>query len=246
MGLRFERSLGVIRLVQWNIRELALVSRLGLAKLAASIRSGNVPEPTAARDDRTTPSRLLSGWPPPAPTEPSLQGGPTRQLSTDARAGRILLKTAVMAGLFLGGYLAGRFTIFDDAATSNANARQALVEPPAPEPESPLVWASQVSVVQSQNQQAVLAPPPVSEVTAPKPSGKPVADTRPLNSDEVMETQAWLKAFGFDPGPLDGMPGPKTTDAVKRYRTARQMEETGALDRSVLQQVRQQSGQPSR
>ena len=73
-----------------------------------------------------------------------------------------------------------------------------------------------------------------------------MGDARPLNSDEVLETQAWLKAFGFDPGPLDGLAGPKTTDAVKRYRTARQMEETGSLDRSVLRQVRQQSGQPSR
>ena len=154
--------------------------------------------------------------------------------------------TAVMAALLLGGYLAGQFTILENAPTSNANANQALVEPPAPEPLAPLVWASQVSVVQSGTQRALGAPPPVAEVTAPKPSGTPVADTRPLNSDEIMETQAWLKAFGFDPGPLDGMPGPKTTDAVKRYRTARQMEETGALDRSVLQQVRQQSGQPSR
>lgn len=246
MGLRFERSRGVIRLVQWNIRELALMSRLRLTQLAASIRSGNVPDPRAARDDGGSPSRLLSGWPPPASTEPSAQGRPTRQPSTDARAGRILLKTAVMAALLLGGYLAGRFPIFESAPTSNANASQALVEPPAPEPLSPLVWASQVSVAQSRTQQALSAPAPVAELTTPKPSGKPVADTRPLNSDEIMETQAWLKAFGFDPGPLDGVPGPKTTDAVKRYRTARQMEEAGALDRSVLQQVRQQSGQPSR
>ena len=156
------------------------------------------------------------------------------------------MKTAVMAALFLGGYLAGRFTIFENAPTSNANASQALVELPAPEPLAPLLGESQASVVQSGTQEALVAPLPVSEVTAPKPSGKPVADTRPLTSDEIMETQAWLKAFGFDPGPLDGVPGPKTTDAVKRYRTARQMEETGALDRSVLQQVRQQSGQPSR
>jgi hypothetical protein len=40
--------------------------------------------------------------------------------------------------------------------------------------------------------------------------------------------------------------GPKTTVAVKRYRVARQMEEAGGLDRSVLQQVRQQVGQSSR
>jgi peptidoglycan hydrolase-like protein with peptidoglycan-binding domain len=80
-------------------------------------------------------------------------------------------------------------------------------------------------------------------VTAPGPVSTPIGNTRPLSSDEVLETQAWLKAFGFDPGPLDGLPGPQTTAAVKRYRTARQMEETDALDRSILQQVPQQVGQ---
>ncbi|MGZ5899638.1 MAG: peptidoglycan-binding domain-containing protein [Reyranella sp.] len=209
MGLRFEESRGVIRLIQWNIRESALMLRLGLMRLAENIRSGNVPNPTA---------------------------------STRARAGRILSKMAVMAAFLVGGYLAGRLTIFENAPTSNANASQAQAEPPAPEPLAPLIWASQVSVIR----EASLEPPPASEVTAPKPASKPIADTRPLNSDEILETQAWLKAFGFDPGPLDGLPGPKTADAVKRYRIARQMEETGSLDRSVLQQVRQQSGQPSR
>ena len=62
----------------------------------------------------------------------------------------------------------------------------------------------------------------------------------------MLETQAWLNAFGFYSGPLDGLPGPQTTDAVKRYRTARQLEETSALDRSLLQQVRQQVGQSGR
>ncbi len=55
--------------------------------------------------------------------------------------------------------------------------------------------------------------------------------------------QAWLKAFGFDPGPLDGVPGSRTLAAVKRYQAARQTEETGLLDRSLLRQVRRQAGQ---
>ena len=243
MGLRFEGSRGVIRLVQWNIRESALMLRLGLMGLAENIRSGNVLNPMAAPGTGGSRSSLLSSLPPAPSTEmPSARRNPMLQFPASARAGRILLKIAVMAALLIGGYLAGRLTIFENAPTSNANASQAQVEPPAPEPLAPLVWASQVSVIR----EASLSPPPVSEATAPKPAGKPIADTRPLNSDEILETQAWLKAFGFDPGPLDGLPGRKTADAVKRYRTARQMEETGSLDRSVLQQVRQQSGQPGR
>jgi hypothetical protein len=243
MGLRFEASRGVIRLVQWNIRESALMLRLGLTKLAENIRSGNVPNPMAAPGTGGSHSSLPSSLPPAPSTEmPSARRNPMLQFPANARAGRILLKIAVMAALLIGGYLAGRLAIFENAPTSNANASQAQAEPPAPEPLAPLVWASQVSVIREVSS----APPPVSEVTAPKPAGKPMGDTRPLNSDEVLETQAWLKAFGFDPGPLDGLPGRKTADAVKRYRSARQMEETGSLDRSVLQQVRQQSGQPSR
>jgi len=248
MGLRFEGSRGVIRLVQWNIRESALMLRLGLMKLTENIRSGNVPNPMAApgtgRSHSSHPSLPSSLPPAPLTGMPSARRNPMLQFPADARTGRILLKIAVMAAFSIGGYLAGRLTIFEDAPTSNANAnaRQAQAEPPAPEPPATLLWASKVSMIR----EASLASPPVSEVTAPKPAGKPMADTRPLNSDEVLETQAWLKAFGFDPGPLDGVPGPKTTDAVKRYRTARRMEETGSLDRSVLQQVRQQSGQPGR
>ena len=55
--------------------------------------------------------------------------------------------------------------------------------------------------------------------------------------------QAWLKAFGFDPGPIDGSPGSRTKAAVKRYQAARQTEETGLLDRSLLRKVRKDAGQ---
>ena len=54
--------------------------------------------------------------------------------------------------------------------------------------------------------------------------------------------QAWLKAFGFYHGPVDGVSGPLTATAVKRYRIARKIDEAGGLDRSILKQVRQQSG----
>jgi peptidoglycan hydrolase-like protein with peptidoglycan-binding domain len=71
----------------------------------------------------------------------------------------------------------------------------------------------------------------------------PVSEPQQLNADEVHEAQAWLNAFGFSPGPVDGLAGPQTMAAVKRYRLARKMEEMGGLDQSVLKQMRQQSGQ---
>lgn len=247
MGLHLDRSRGVIGLVRWNLREAALILRLSLLKLVEYVRLAYVRSPVATLyaggSHKSFHSRLQ--LPPSTEALPSAQRSDHLQpsispLSPKARVGRILLKMAVVAALFLSGYLTGQFNIFENAPTWNAN--QAHAEPPAPEPFSPLVWASQVTVLQETSS----ARPPISEVTPPKPVSTPIRDTRPLTSDEVLETQAWLTAFGFYSGPLDGLPGPQTTAAVKRYRLARQMEETSALDRSVLQEVRQQVGQSGR
>jgi hypothetical protein len=246
MGLRFERSLGVIRLVRWNVRESALMFRLGLLKLAENIRPANVRNPVAVLDTGRSHPSFFSGWLP----APSTETGQCSQqilqpeispLSAKAPLGRMLLKIAFMAALFLGGYLTGRLTTLE-SPPADANTNEALAAPSAPEPVAPLALAQPVTVLPETSSALAL----VSEKSASKPVSTAIGNTRPLSSDEVLETQAWLKAFGFDPGPLDGLPGPKTTDAVKRYRTARQMEETDALDRSVLQQVRQQVRQSSR
>jgi Putative peptidoglycan binding domain len=249
MGLRFDRSRGVIGFVRWNLSEWALMLRLRLRKLAENIRSGNVRNPVAALDaNRSHPSRFSTWVPVPSTeTEQSSQRSQILQpeispLSNRVRLGRMLLKIAFMAALFLGGYLTGRLAVLGATPTADANTNQALAAPSAPESVAPLALAPPVTVLS----EASSIPAPVSEVTTSKSVSTPIWNTRPLSSDEVLETQAWLKAFGFDPGPLDGLPGPQTIAAVKRYRGARQMEQTEALDRSVLQQVRQQVGQSSR
>jgi hypothetical protein len=259
MGLRFDRSRGVAGLVRWHVRESALMFRLGLHKLADCIGSRNVRNPAAALDTHRSHPSFLSRWIPARSTETGqssqssdILGSEISPLLERARLGRMLLKIAFMAALFLGGYLTGRLAVFEGTPTANANTNQALAAAPsAPEPVAPLALAQPVTVppeISSTPAPAseLATPAPASDLTAPKPASTPIRDTRPLSGDEVRETQAWLNAFGFYSGPLDGMPGPKTADAVKRYRTSRQMEETGELDRSVLQQVRQQVGQSSR
>jgi Putative peptidoglycan binding domain len=250
MGLRFDRSRGVIGLVRWHVRESALMFRLGLHKLADYIGSRNVRNPAAAAlDTRRSHPSLFSRWIAARSTETRQSSQPSDILESEiqpilerARLGRMLLKIAFMAALFLGGYLTGHLAVLEGTPTADANTNQALAAPAAPESVAPLALASPVTVLP----EASSVPAPVSEVTASKSVSTPIWNTRPLTSDEVLEMQAWLKAFGFDPGPLDGLPGPQTIAAVKRYRAARQMEETEALDRSVLQQVRQQVGQSSR
>ena len=159
-------------------------------------------------------------------------------------APRILGHLAVVAALVAGGYLFGRSSAPACAPIPDANCIEA--QAPTPEASAPQATAPQAT--------APLAPtppvptPPVApsvsapEVTKPTLPSAPTGGARPLSNDEVRETQAWLKAFGFDPGPLDGLPGSRTIAAVKRYQATRLTEETGLLNRSLLRQVRKDAG----
>jgi hypothetical protein len=155
-------------------------------------------------------------------------------------APRILGHLAVVAALVAGGYLFGRSSAPACAPLPDANC----IEAQAPTPVAPTVVAT-APVAPTPPVSAPAAEPSVSatEETRPNPRSTPTGAARPLSNDEVREMQAWLKAFGFDPGPLDGVPGSRTLAAVKRYQAARQTEETGLLDRSLLRQVRRQAGQ---
>jgi len=137
---------------------------------------------------------------------------------------RLLGVLVLVAALALGGYLIGRSSAPNCAPVPDAHCIEA--QAPTPPVPAPPVAPS------------VSAP----EVTKPTPPSTPTGGARPLSNDEVRETQAWLKAFGFDPGPLDGLPGSRTMAAVKRYQATRQAEETGLLNRSLLRQVRKDAG----
>jgi peptidoglycan hydrolase-like protein with peptidoglycan-binding domain len=47
------------------------------------------------------------------------------------------------------------------------------------------------------------------------------AGNRTPSQDEIQLVQVRLKEAGFDPGPIDGIMGPKTRTAIQRYRTTR-------------------------
>jgi len=173
----------------------------------------------------------------------------------DGFALRMLSQLVLVAALFVGGYLIGHFSAPNCGPAPDANC----IEAQAPTPVAPTPVASapvaSAPVASAPVASAPLAPtppvptPPVApsvsapEVIKPSPPSAPTGGARPLSNDEVRETQAWLKAFGFDPGPLDGLPGSRTMAAVKRYQATRQAEETGLLSRSLLRQVRKDAGQ---
>lgn len=53
-------------------------------------------------------------------------------------------------------------------------------------------------------------------------------------SHEVRQAQQALKDKGFDPGPIDGIDGPRTRAALKDYQSHENLGTTGALDSSTV------------
>ena len=49
-------------------------------------------------------------------------------------------------------------------------------------------------------------------------------------SEELAETQRLLRAKGFDPGPPDGHPGPRTRRAIEQFQKSNSLPSTGVLD----------------
>jgi Putative peptidoglycan binding domain len=49
----------------------------------------------------------------------------------------------------------------------------------------------------------------------------------------IGQAQEQLKAVGFDPGPIDGVLGPRTRAALRRYQASQRLPATGALDEAT-------------
>lgn len=73
----------------------------------------------------------------------------------------------------------------------------------------------------------------VSAQSAPQPMSKPSRENKSL----IWLAQEKLKAAGFDPGPVDGVMGPKTRAALIKYQTAKGLQKTGRLDDSTVKSL---------
>jgi hypothetical protein len=60
--------------------------------------------------------------------------------------------------------------------------------------------------------------------------GEPVALTR----DDVRRGQRLLADLGFDPGPIDGIMGPRTSAAIENFQAAQNVEVTGRMSRALI------------
>ena len=68
---------------------------------------------------------------------------------------------------------------------------------------------------------------------------EPTPNQTLLGREEAKEIQARLRSFGFNPGPVDGVPGALTEGAITRYQQNRGLFQTGKVDRELLERLRQ-------
>jgi len=113
-------------------------------------------------------------------------------------------------------------------------ATPALLSNPAPGPRSAQVVVNSAPPVRP----FPVVPAPVAP-NAPAPAVER-SDLAELNASEIWELQARLEFLGMRPGSLDGIPGPQTAAAIRRYEESRGRAQTGTLDRELLERLRQE------
>lgn len=60
----------------------------------------------------------------------------------------------------------------------------------------------------------------------------------PPAADDTVAAQRLLLALGYDPGPVDGIAGPATRDAIRRFEAAQGLPPTGRLTPALLARLR--------
>jgi hypothetical protein len=85
------------------------------------------------------------------------------------------------------------------------------------------------------------------ETGVPLPKGSPHAGTDKMGAGQnsmthVKQAQQALKEKGYDPGPIDGVMGARTKEAIKSFQSASNLQVTGSLDAETSQQLGISSG----
>ncbi|MBL0143871.1 MAG: DUF4236 domain-containing protein [Betaproteobacteria bacterium] len=76
------------------------------------------------------------------------------------------------------------------------------------------------------------------QVASPSPAPPKLLPDRPLTRDEIRELQQALKQKGFNPGPVDGMVGPRTRTALQTFARQRGRNLPGEPTLRALEAVR--------
>lgn len=167
----------------------------------------------------TAPLDGVSELPPSPDPAGGWEDSSTSFFSSGLRPGPVLFRTLLLAPLVVVGFL----------VVWNLRPEPPLAVPPK---SVPLKRVAEVKAEVREPVDVPRSPPPVGQevvevnpvavpdpvAAAPPPAEVPVA---PLTKDEVKELQSKLAAVGFGPGPVDGVVGPQTQAALRRYAEAR-------------------------
>lgn len=159
----------------------------------------------------------------------------------------VLLVAIIGAGAI--GYPYYRWLMQDDAP--RVAAQQVVAAAPAPAPVlaavavAPEPGAPPPAKVEPASPVDVAAaipppPPPAAPVSLPASTGTAAAQPEvALSRTEIVEVQKRLASLGINPGPIDGLLGPRTSASVQKYETRVGHSATGKVDRSLLMLLRQ-------
>ena len=128
------------------------------------------------------------------------------------------------------------------------------------QPAEPSLGASSITTVSTAAAATANSPQPAAPPTDPPTTASaplddrttagvvqgdpPRIDERELTWTEVHELQIRLRALRFDPGPLDGVKGPLTSAAVRRFQERQGERVTGDIGLRTLILLRQATGAP--
>ncbi len=149
-------------------------------------------------------------------------------------------RPAIVAALIvalLAGFYSFRGSAPSPSAPAPAPPREANVVPPPPPtgPAPPKTSDFAVAPPPPVEAKPAIAPPPPVEEQPPAKSGAP------LDNKGVQEVQTRLQSLGISPGPIDGIPGPLTRGAARRYETSKGQTASGNVDDALLRQLRSES-----
>ena len=186
-------------------------------------------------------------------TLPRLQGPPPPRRFTRTAWPYVLLIAAVGAAGYCYGALGGGDLIglavprFAAATPAPAPVLAAIAVAPEPAPPPPAEPPANGEPRRPIDMAAALPPPPppAPPVTLPVPAAAAPQPEIALSWSEIVEVQKRLASLGINPGPIDGVVGPRTTAGVQDYEGRLGDAITGKVDRSLLTRLRQDPGAPA-
>jgi hypothetical protein len=119
------------------------------------------------------------------------------------------------------GYFAAWFLYFEPS--QNVTAKPAVEAKPEVTQAAAPVEPPRAEVAEAKPAPAPAATGTPASAASPAVTVTVAAPSRPLSRDEIKELQGKLAAAGFTAGPIDGVVGPQTQAALRRYAQSRSL-----------------------